>query len=1119
MNEYVIVWALLGFVAGFWAARRGRPAQPGPTDRPEPRDPAQDEIPADDAGPGPLAESDVQRLYALADQLEANEANRFADPHDILDVPSFQAGVSILEDPDVSVERVTSYALGTNWVLGIMASEALARRPDSRTAVGRVLANIGQLAQWPLFFRLRFLAARADEPIIGRVLSSVGEWWSKEPVTVSAIDDFIAARLASGEELTFGDHLAELSPERLGHVDDLVRRLSEDHGALLLEELETHRAQMLDPEFVATAGRLWTEEIAGTPAFLSESLEARLDEMQAAFDPNELRSILLVGEPGVGKSTLRRVFSKQIVESGWRIFETSGTELLAGTRFVGDIETRVDQLRRNASVEKRVALYVDRLVELATAGKSVQRPVSVLDHLWPHVKGRQIFLVSEASPEAYQTLERRFPQLPSVMKVIRIPPATDDECKRLLTSLLERSDVEPYHGAVTDTLQLAGAYLAHQALPGRALDLLELALSRARTAREALSRDHLLGSLGELTGLPLEILDERQQLDVGALREEFRRRVIGQDEAVDCLVERVAMLKAGLTDAQRPIGVFLFAGPTGTGKTELAKTLAEILFGAADQMIRLDMSELQTSDALARLLGPPGRDHEPTSTSLVERIRQRPFSVLLLDEFEKAHPNVWDLFLQVFDDGRLTDRQGEVADFRHAIVILTSNLGATISNETGIGFVEKAGQFSSTEVMRAVSRTFRKEFVNRLDRVVIFKPLSREVMRLILRKELDDVLTRRGFRRKAWAVEWEDSALSFLLDKGFTPDLGARPLRRAIERHLLAPLSVTIVENRAPEGDQFLFVRSDGSRLQVEFVDPEAEPEPVHRRESTRAEGEGLTVAGMILQPTGDPAEEEFLARRVDRVVDRVEGRTWQETKNRGLLEMSEEGFWERDDRFDALGRIELMDRIESAVATVRSLMQRVDRSPGSASLVRRVAERLYVLEEGLADLDEGRPGLSFLGVRLLHEDADHSEGRYFLGRMVEMYRRWASRRGMQWVELSSLEQRPREAAIVSVAGFGSHAILSREVGLHVFEVPRGESRFDRISVRVAVAPQLVAPNLPPDKLLREARAALAEGQEAATTVVRRYRKRPSPLVRDGVGGWRTGRLEAIWEGDFDIWQ
>ena len=224
-------------------------------------------------------------------------------------------------------------------------------------------------------------------------------------------------------------------------------------------------------------------------------------------------------------------------------------------------------------------------------------------------------------------------------------------------------------------------------------------------------------------------------------------------------------------------------------------------------------------------------------------MRKQPFSVVLLDEFEKAHANVWDLFLQVFDDGRLTDSLGHVADFRHCMIILTTNLGATSHRSSGLGFAPAGDAFTGEQVLRAIGQTFRPEFQNRLDKVIVFRPLTRDLMRGILKKELDRVLERRGLKDREWAVEWEASAQEFLLEKGFSPEMGARPLKRAIDQYVIAPLAATIVERRFPEGDQFVFVRSDGR----------AHPGRV-RRSRRRRRPRALAADGAARQPPALPA-------------------------------------------------------------------------------------------------------------------------------------------------------------------------------------------------------------------------------------------------------------------------
>ena len=573
--------------------------------------------------------------------------------------------------------------------------------------------------------------------------------------------------------------------------------------------------------------------------------------------------------------------------------------------------------------------------------------------------------------------------------------------------------------------------------------LIRLTAARRETAGTSITAADVLKTLSQLTGLPISILDTKERLDLASIRQFFAARVIGQEEAVSSVIERIAMLKAGLNDPGRPIGVFLFAGPTGTGKTELAKTTAEYLFGAVDRMIRLDMSEFQTAESTFKILGDGGGD----TNSLINRVRKQPFSVVLLDEFEKAHPRIWDLFLQVFDDGRLSDALGQVADFRHCLIILTTNLGATSHHSAGLGFAPAPDAFTTDQVMKAISETYRPEFQNRLDRVIVFRPLSRELMRVILGKELKQVLERRGLKDRAWAVEWEASALEFLLERGFSPEMGARPLKRAIEQYVMAPLAATIVERRFPEGDQFVFFRSDGRSITAEFVDPDGDGPAAPVAESD-ASGRPPGLPAMILAPHGSAAEFAALAAGADAVERTLASAAWEELKLKLSTEMSAPEFWQKPQRYETLSRLALMDRVAAAAKTVGALQNRLARGTGAAAysreLVSRLALHLHLVQEGIKDALDGAP----IEIALLVEAAleggatDRNATAAWCRQLRDMYRAWSNNRHMQFEQIALGHD--SEGPALLIAGFGAHRVLQGECGLHVLELAEGDGGANR---------------------------------------------------------------------------
>ena len=1080
--------------------------------------------------PAPSPGTEVPTIHplALAKQLH-HLYESVSHPVDLLGQPQFEEGVALFADPAADLEQAVTYAVGANEQLAAMGAEALARRGDSTPALARVARHLRFANVWTAFFILRFIDAKAKQDAVASVLAQVPNWWARNPLMPQIVSDFIDSRIGKGERMELAPVLDATAGVEAQSVLALLDALATVHVGALREAVSSWHRTHVDAKFLASIGRMYDAGDA-TIVVEHETLRAALDVALQALSRSSPQSILITGEPGVGKSALFRALATRLQARGWSIFDASAAEVLAGQVHIGELEQRVQQMLEQLDTRRRVLWHVAQFHELFYAGRHRFNPQGVLDLFLPAVEAGRLCIVGEIQPDALQKLLQARPRLRFAFKEVPMETLAPAGVLAVAEELVAR-EFAPHHltvdtAVLREAIDLTRHYLGSRAQPGNLIELLRVTKARLTATGHApapMSRGNLLASLAELTGLPRSVLDEQEGLNPSALREFFQQRVMGQPEAVDCLVDRVAMLKAGLTDPNRPIGVFLFAGPTGTGKTEVAKTLAEFLFGSQERMIRLDMSEFQEQHSLMRILG--GSSETSEVDSLVQRIRNQPFAVVLLDEFEKAHPRVWDLFLQVFDDGRLTDAQGNVADFRHSIIVLTSNLGATDNQGSSLGFTQSGVPFTEAQVLRSIAATFRPEFVNRIDRVVVFRPLAKAVMRSILKKELNNVLQRRGFRSRDWAVEWEASAIEFLLEKGFTRDQGARPLRRAIEQYLLAPIAMTIVENRFPEGDQFLFVRSDATRIQVEFVDPDATEPAALVAAAESASGVQLSqLAPLILTPRGNDEERRLLSAKFAALDARFQGEDWLGTKAVSLAEMNRSGFWGGRERHAVLAKIELMDRMEAGFGTARSIMRRLDtlaqsRSVLLPSLIANLAHQIYLLECALADIDAASGCDVFVSVEPVATDtvATAIDTGWVLI-IAGMYKEWGRKRRMHVRVLREPGGKPDEnqLAVLAVSGFGAHHIMQREAGLHLLETPAGEANFSRQTARVRVVPQSSQPKSAHQTDGDVALAALS-AQAGSSAIVRRYRREPSPLVRDSLAGWRTGRLDLVIGGDFDL--
>ncbi|MBK8024782.1 MAG: ATP-dependent Clp protease ATP-binding subunit [Chloroflexi bacterium] len=549
---------------------------------------------------------------------------------------------------------------------------------------------------------------------------------------------------------------------------------------------------------------------------------------------------LLLGDAGVGKTAVveglayaihHKSAPKSLLDK--RVIQLEIGALVAGTSLRGQFEERLIGIIEEASRAGGIILFIDEIHTIVGAGDTIDSNLDAANILKPALARGDIVCIGATTHEEYRRAIAQDPALDRRFRPIDIEEPNEQDALAILLSQRER--LEKHHGvtihpdAIESTVRLSMRYMPDRRLPDKALDLLDEACARERIS--SVSPDdvgdtagpggvhlgHITAVLSEWTGIPISELDRDEKRRLADIENALLRRVIGQDDAVHVVASAVKTARAGLGDPDRPIGVFLFLGPSGVGKTELGLALAEFLFGSEEAMLRLDMSEFHDSHTVARLIGaPPGYRESNRGGQLTDGLRRRPYSVVLLDEVEKAAPEVFDIFLQVFDEGRLSDAHGGRVDARHSVFIMTSNIGTEEGSKGAFGF---SSSLREPDYEGHLSQFFRPEFLNRVDEVVVFKSLAAESLEKILDLQLTDL--RKRLESQHLALELTAEARDLILRKGHDPINGARPLRRAIERLLTRPLSGRIVEDAFPPNSVVRAVVSgsgSGATLSFEAV-------------------------------------------------------------------------------------------------------------------------------------------------------------------------------------------------------------------------------------------------------------------------------------------------------------
>ena len=684
-----------------------------------------------------------------------------------------------------------------------------------------------------------------------------------------------APDMADGEDDEGGAATAPLDKMFGGLFGNLPINNSED-GATADTNDKKKKKKNRKKSMLETYGTNLTQKAAMGKVDRVVSREKEIERVVQILNRRQKNNPVLLGEPGVGKTAVAEGLACRIFEQtvppklfGYQLYLIDFTALVAGTQFRGQFEARLTSLLKEAEEQGNVILVIDEIHNIVAAGDA-EGAMSAANILKPALARGEIQVIGATTLTEYRkhiekdtALERRFQPVlidePSIEESIEILKGIKDYYETYHHTIISDEIIEK-------AVRLSERYITDRFLPDKAIDVIDEAGSRVNLKNKALYETKLLEEkIAELdekdaqaqessdfeaiannkterikleeqlnqakqeaakaeitfddiaaviegwTKIPVHRLTESEAQKLLGLEERIHERVIGQDKAVDAVSRSIRRGRADITAKKRPVS-FIFAGPTGVGKTELVKTIAEVMFGNEEALIRIDMSEYMEKHSVSKLIGsPPGYVGYDDAGQLTEKVRRRPYSVILLDEIEKAHPEVFNVFLQILDDGRIADSHGKIVNFENTIIIMTTNAGSEFK-VAPTGFMANQEVQLEDNVQKSLKQFFKPEFLNRIDDIVTFKPLTKEELRRIIDLLLKDIISK--LEEKKATLNVTDEAKEVILKKGYDVKFGARPLKRSIQTLLEDPLSKLSLLGKIKEGS-VIVADANGDELAV----------------------------------------------------------------------------------------------------------------------------------------------------------------------------------------------------------------------------------------------------------------------------------------------------------------